>query len=80
MLELHQAVLRLAQIVSGYFGPCGDQMRKVGKMRLATLPLSAGLLGSVVCAAQGADLPTKAPPLANTVLLCERCQLFPGGP
>jgi predicted porin len=36
-------------------------MRKVGKVRFGTLLLTGGLLGSEVCGAQGADLPTKAP-------------------
>ena len=40
-------------------------MLKVGKVQFATLLLTAGLLGSVVCGAQGADLPTKVPALAS---------------
>jgi Gram-negative porin len=40
-------------------------MRKLGKVHLATPLLTAGLLGSMVCAAQSADLPTKVPALAT---------------
>jgi predicted porin len=40
-------------------------MRKVGKAQIATLLLTGGLVGSMVCAARGADLPTKAPALAS---------------
>jgi hypothetical protein len=40
-------------------------MRKIGKVRFATLLLTAGLLGSTFGAAQGADLPAKAPALAT---------------
>ena len=41
-------------------------MRKVGKVQSAgLLLLTGGLLGSMVCAAQGADLPTKTPAPAS---------------
>jgi predicted porin len=40
-------------------------MRKPGKVHFATPLLAAGLLGPMVCAAQSADLPTKAPALGT---------------
>jgi predicted porin len=40
-------------------------MRKVRKVQFATLLLTGGLLVSEVCAAQGADLPVKAPAPAS---------------
>jgi hypothetical protein len=40
-------------------------MRKVAKLHFATPLLTAVLLGSMVCGAQSADLPTKAPAAAS---------------
>jgi predicted porin len=41
-------------------------MREVGEVRFATLLLTGGLLASMVCGAQGADLPTTAPTSTST--------------
>jgi predicted porin len=40
-------------------------LREVGKVRFATLLLTGGLVGSMACSVQGADLPLKAPAPAS---------------
>jgi predicted porin len=49
-------------------------MGKVGKVQFATLLLTGGLLGSMVCRAQGADLSTYAPASASAT----SCASFTG--
>jgi predicted porin len=48
--------------IAGFTAADGDRMREVRKLRFAKLVLSAGLTGSMIHAAQAADIPTKAPP------------------
>lgn len=56
-------------------------MRKVGKVHFATLLLTAGLVGSTACGAQGADLPTRAsPPTPSPSCFASAASYFEASP